>query len=115
MTHIQHGDGKRLAGQYSVGTPIPDGRKSLAVAYVLLAVGGVLALHRFYLGATGTGLLLLMATMLSLALTIFGVGIVGLLAVLGWLVVDIFLVPGMTRDYNKMVDERRLANLRGGL
>lgn len=105
MTQFQHGEVKRLAAGYSANTRGIQGKKSTLVAYALLVIGGPLALHRFYLGATGTGLLLLVITLASTTLFVVGVGLLGLLVVAGWVIIDIFLIPGMTSDYNRMVDE----------
>jgi TM2 domain-containing membrane protein YozV len=73
--------------------------KSLVIAYVLWWFGGPIGAHRFYLGATRSGL-----AMLGL---LFGAGVVAVFAPivaafmivgdLGWTLVDAFLIPGLRR------------------
>ena len=106
MTQMQYGEGQRLAAVYTVAGRRPSRRKSILVAYVLLALLGPLAAHRFYLGATGTGIVMLILTIGSALLSIIGVGLVGLLLVLTWMLVDAVLLPGMLRDYNDMLATR---------
>ena len=86
-------------------------RKSAGVAYLLLIFLGGLGAHRFYLGKTGSALA-------QLAMSIFGwltlavfVGVLLLIPLGIWLIVDLFLIPGIVRGQNT-----RLANdLTGGL
>mgnify|MGYP002010794816 CR=1 FL=1 len=58
--------------------------KSLPVAYVLWAIGGIYGIHRFYLGQVALGLLYL-----------FTGGLCGI----GWLI-DAFLIPGLVEEAN---------------
>ncbi|MGZ8377805.1 MAG: TM2 domain-containing protein [Gemmatirosa sp.] len=61
----------------------PDSEKRLLIAFVLCFLVGPLGLHRFYVGKTGTGILMI--------LTLGGLGI--------WVLVDlIMLVTGNFRD-----------------
>lgn len=64
--------------------------KSIPAAYVLWFFFGLLGAHRFYLGRSKTGLIMLL---LSLS-------VIGLLATVIWFVVDAFLIPGMTEERN---------------
>jgi TM2 domain-containing membrane protein YozV len=57
---------------------------SVAVAYLLWFFLGIFAAHRFYLGRPGTAILQILSMFV----------LVGLV----WLVVDLFLIPGMVRD-----------------
>ena len=83
------------------------GRKSTAVAYLLWFFLGVFGAHRFYLGRIGSGLLLLALTAATWVLSFVLVGY--LLAPLPflWVIVDLFLIPGMARRHN----ERLIASL----
>ncbi len=83
------------------------GRKSTGVAYLLWFFLGVFGAHRFYLGRIGSGLALLALTALSWVLSFVLVGY--LLAPLPflWVIVDLFLIPGMARSHN----ERLIASL----
>jgi TM2 domain-containing membrane protein YozV len=75
-------------------------KKSLVVAYLLLIFFGGFGAHRFYLGRVGSGVVQLALFVLGWALTVIGVGFV-LLTLLGlWVLADLFLVPGIARDYN---------------
>lgn len=82
--------------------------KSMLLAYVLWIFLGSLGAHRFYLGRTGSAVIMLILLIAGWALTAVGVGL-GLLAILGlWLLIDLFLIPGMiSRHKDEM--RRRLA------
>ena len=62
-------------------------QKELWVTYVLWFFGGVLGLHKFYLGKIGWGILYLLT---------------GGLFLIGWLV-DLFLIPSQVRRFNQSV------------
>lgn len=112
MTHMQYGEGQDLAAAYSVAGRRPSRRKSIVIAYILLMLLGPLAAHRFYVGATGTGTIMVILTLASVLLSLVGVGLVGLLVVLAWLIVDAVLLPQMLRDYNDMLAARDSGRLR---
>ncbi len=57
------------------------GSKSKVAAGVLAILLGGLGIHKFYLGYTGPGIILLLGTIISAALAIVIVGIFGLLAI----------------------------------
>ncbi|MEE4199328.1 TM2 domain-containing protein [Erythrobacter sp.] len=65
-------------------------RKSTGLAYVLWFFFGWLGLHRFYAGATKSG-----AIQLVLALSV-----IGWLVLIPWLLLDLFLIPGLVREKN---------------
>jgi TM2 domain-containing membrane protein YozV len=67
-----------------------ESRKSVGLAYVLWLFLGAFGVHRFYAGNTGSGI-----AQLLLALSI-----VGWLVLVPWLLIDLFLIPGMVRDRN---------------
>jgi TM2 domain-containing membrane protein YozV len=67
---------------------ISNEKPSAGVAYLLAIFLGVLGAHRFYLGRTGSGV-----AMLLISLTFFG-----LLITYIWVLVDLFLIPGMIRE-----------------
>lgn len=68
-------------------------KKSVAGAYVLWLFLGLLGAHRFYLGRTGSAVIMLL---LSLSF-------VGLVVTAVWFVVDAFLLPRMTDDRNEEI------------
>lgn len=65
-------------------------RKSTGLAYVFWVLLGAFGAHRFYLRRTGTAV-----AQLVLSLTFFGLVITGI-----WLVVDLFLIPGIVTQVN---------------
>jgi len=75
---------------------IQNHRKEMAVAYVLWFFLGVFGAHRFYLGRTGSAI-----TMLVLSLTVIGLVITAV-----WAFVDLFLIPGITREKNEEIARR---------
>jgi TM2 domain-containing membrane protein YozV len=74
--------------------------KSMAVAYLLWFFLGWLGIHRFYLGRTGTGVAQLLMGLIGGVLTLILIGWFVLAAEGIWLLVDIFLIPAMTREEN---------------
>lgn len=75
-------------------------KKSVGVAYLLLFFLGYLGAHRFYLGKTGTAVAILILTGLGFLLSAIFIGVFVLLIPAIWLLVDLFLIPGMVRQYN---------------
>lgn len=85
---------------------IANDGKSTVVAYLLLIFFGSLGAHRFYLGRTGSAVAQLLLCILGWLTLVFVVGIV-LLIVLGiWIIVDIFLVPGMIQAQRDAMRQR---------
>jgi TM2 domain-containing membrane protein YozV len=75
--------------------------KRLGLAYALLLLGGLVGAHRFYLRHPTTGaaqLTLLVAG--STLLYVFGLGVLLLLPLIAWLIVDLVLLPSMVREAN---------------
>jgi len=60
-------------------------QKELWVTYVLWFFGGLLGLHKFYLGKIGWGILYILT---------------GGLFFIGWLI-DLFTIPSQVRSYNQ--------------
>jgi TM2 domain-containing membrane protein YozV len=80
--------------------------KSAGVGYLLLIFLGWLGAHRFYLGATGSGIVMLLLWVIGTVTSVIGVGFV-LLAIWGiWWVIDLFLIPGMVSRQKDEVRER---------
>ncbi|WP_121616633.1 TM2 domain-containing protein [Virgibacillus halodenitrificans] len=85
--------------------------KNMLLSYVLLIFLGTLGIHRFYLGKTGSAITQLVLTILGWMTAIFLVGFL-LIAVVGiWLLIDLFLVPGMVESSNKELEEQVIASL----
>ncbi len=75
-------------------------KKSTAVAYLLLIFIGAFGAHRFYLNQTGTAIALLLITLSSLLLMLVLIGFFTIWISWLWVLVDLFLVPGLVRNHN---------------
>jgi TM2 domain-containing membrane protein YozV len=92
--------------------------KSAAIAYLML-LGGHLGLHRFYLKRKGTAfvqLFLFISALFFYFMLIFSETFMTLIlfalpaiALFIWIVVDLFLLPGMIKEFNGIV-ERDILN-----
>lgn len=71
--------------------------KSMLLAYVLWFFLGGLGIHRFYLGRVSTGVIQLILWLIGVSLLWAGVGLLVLLPLGIWVIVDAFLIPGMVR------------------
>ncbi len=82
-------------------------KKSAGIAYVLWFFAGGFGGHRFYLGRTGSAVGQLVLALLGWPLLFAaGFGLV-LLAPLGvWLIVDLFLIPGIISEHNGVLMKR---------
>ncbi len=79
-------------------------KKSIGVSYLLWFFLGGLGGHRFYNGKTGTAVAQLLLTIFGL-LFVFaaGLGLLLLIPVSIWILIDAFLIPGWVRNYNAML------------
>ena len=75
-------------------------KRSAGIAYLLWFLLGTLGGHRFYLKRQGSAAILLIITVVSVLLSYVVIGVFGFFFVGLWLLLDLFLIPGMTRDYN---------------
>lgn len=75
-------------------------KKSTGVAYLLWFFLGMLGVHRFYLGRTGSGVAILLLTLLSGLLMLVGVGFITMAIPAIWVLIDVFLIPWMAHTYN---------------
>ena len=76
-------------------------RKSMAASYVLWVFLGFLGGHRFYNGRTGTAVAQLVMWIFGfLLLGAFGLGLVLLIPLGIWVLVDAFLIPGWVTTHN---------------
>ncbi|MBB3945092.1 TM2 domain-containing membrane protein YozV [Rhizobium skierniewicense] len=102
----------KISGRVSQGTaPVQPvikvvDRKVMWVAYVMAIMGGggMLGLHRFYLGYTRSAVLQLLfgicAFLLPAVLNLFDVAYFMAMIAAGWVLVDLFLIPMMVRAAN---------------
>ncbi|RAP76970.1 NINE protein [Paenibacillus montanisoli] len=109
-----------------LNSELRSAEKSAAVAYLML-LGGHLGLHRFYLKRIRSGvaqLLLFIAAVLFYFVFVFTSAIaeefaysflalipciLSGVALFIWVIVDLFLLPGMLRSYNESVKQEILA------
>ncbi|GAD55533.1 MAG: hypothetical protein ACJASC_002741 [Limimaricola cinnabarinus] len=80
----------------------PQRHKNLTTAMLLAIFLGPLGAHRFYMGRTGSG-----AMMLMLAVTVVGLAVTVL-----WLLIDLPRLPVMIRRHNAAIDRRRMLDHR---
>ena len=81
-------------------------KKSILVAYLLWFFLGMLGAHRFYLSQPGTGAALLIITLLSILLMFAFVGFFTIWISVVWVLVDLFLIPGIVREHNLALARR---------
>ncbi|EEZ32904.1 Hypothetical protein BROD_1805 [Brucella sp. NF 2653] len=80
--------------------------KSTGAAYLIWFILGGLGVHRFYLGRTISGLLLLCCTVLGAITLPIGIGLFFLFITGVWVLVDAFLIPGMVQSQKDAVRRR---------
>ena len=78
-------------------------KRSVLVAYLLWFFLGWFAAHRFYAGRMTSGLIMLVVSLASWALTAILIGYLGLALIGLWLLVDALLIPGMIRAHNRAI------------
>jgi TM2 domain-containing membrane protein YozV len=77
--------------------------KSMGASYLLWLFLGGLGGHRFYLGRSGSAVVMLVLTVVGFVLLPVGVGAVLLIAVGIWALIDAFLIPGMVAQHKNKV------------
>ena len=85
-------------GAPTIGSGAVPRPKSIALAYCLWFAFAAFGAHRLYTGQRTSGLVMLGLTLTSLATVPFGIGLIGAVLVMVWIVGDGFLIPGMVRD-----------------
>ena len=81
-------------------------KKSVGVAYLLWFFLGMLGVHRFYAGKSGSGFLMLVIWVISLVLSLVYVGLVGFFILGVWWLIDAFLLSGIISEYNRSLMAR---------
>ncbi len=80
-------------------------KKSTGVAYLLWFFLGMLGIHRFYAGRTGSGIAMLIIWIVSLILSLVYIGLVGFVVLAIWWFVDAFLLAGIISRHNAVLAE----------
>lgn len=75
-------------------------KKSVAIAYLFWFFLGMVGAHRFYLGKSGSGAMMLIVFLVSWPLLFAGVGVLGFAIIGLWALVDAFLIPGIVSTHN---------------
>ncbi len=81
-------------------------KKSTGVAYLLWFFLGMFGAHRFYIGETGTGVAILLITIISFILMAVFVGFLTIWISSIWVFVDLFLIPSMVQKQNNLLAAR---------
>ncbi|WP_156459502.1 NINE protein [Brevundimonas sp. Root1279] len=76
-------------------------KKSTGVAFLLWFFTGGLGGHRFYLGKTGSAVGQLVLSVLGWVTIWFVVGLLFLIPLGIWLLIDLFLISGMVESHNR--------------
>ncbi|MCX8282450.1 NINE protein [Phyllobacterium sp. 0TCS1.6C] len=85
---------------------VTNDAKSTGAAYVIWFFLGTLGMHRFYLGRTGSGAIMLILFIIGAVTAVAGVGLI-ILGLLGlWALIDAFLIPGMVQKQKEQVRQR---------
>lgn len=82
-------------------------KKSAGVAYLLWFFTGGIGGHRFYMGRTGSAVAQLILSILGwLTIWIAGMGLIFLIPLGIWLLIDAFTLGGMVSDHNNKLMQR---------
>lgn len=81
-------------------------RAPVMPAYLIWSFLGFLGIHRFYLGATTSGLWMLFLSLVSMATAYMWVGLIGMTLIGIWVSVDFFLIPSLAMDARRRLNER---------
>lgn len=81
-------------------------KRSVAVSYILWLFLGVLGAHRFYNGRTWTAVTQLLMWLFGIMLvSALGLGLLLLIPLGLWLLLDAFLIPGWVNGHNTVLAE----------
>src|SRR6056297_1658044 len=81
--------------QMLVEQRLTNEKKSTGITYLLWFLFGGLGIHRFYLGKTSSGLIMLSMSVLGILTLVIYIGAFLLIGVVVWMIIDAFRIPGM--------------------
>lgn len=85
---------------------VANDAKSVMVAYVLWFFAGLAGAHRFYLGRSFSGFILLLISLLGVILMFAGIGAILLAFSVIWLLWDMIAIPGIAESHKTRLRER---------
>ncbi|QLQ19144.1 MAG: TM2 domain-containing protein [Exiguobacterium profundum] len=92
--------------QMLVEQRLANDKKSTLVAYLLWFFVGPFGAHRYYLGKTASGLVMLALLIVGFLTVVLYIGAI-FLGILGiWMIVDAFLIPGLVEQNTAAARER---------
>ncbi len=94
-----------------VNSEIERKGKNIVVAYLLAIFLGTLGIHRFYLGKVGSAVSMLILWIFGIITTFILIGGVVLFALGIWVIVDLFLIPGMIKQNHNQIEVEVTRNL----
>ena len=74
--------------------------KNIVTAYILLILFGWLGVHRFYIDAIKSGILMLALLLLSVLMLLANLGVAGFVALFFWWVLDVFTLHQLVQKRN---------------
>lgn len=85
---------------------VANDAKSVMVAYVLWFFAGLAGAHRFYLGRSFSGFILLLISLFGVILMFAGIGAILLAFSVIWLLWDMIAIPGIAESHKRRLRER---------
>ncbi len=87
--------------QILIEQKVANAKKSVGIAYLLWFFLGAVGAHRLYLGRTGSGAAIAVLILGGLLLSLLVIGIPMLIIGSIWLIVDLFLIPGIVDQHEQ--------------
>jgi TM2 domain-containing membrane protein YozV len=106
MSDSEQQGGSGLSRDAKAMMAFESAKKSTGISYLLWFFFGGIGAHRFYLGRTNSAIGMVVLLVASFILSFFFIGVFGYIALLIWVIVDAFLIPGIAREYNQTLMQR---------
>lgn len=89
-------------------------KKDALIAYLLWFFFGMFGAHRFYSSRVGSGVAMLVISLVSIPLCLILIGYLTYFAVFIWWIVDAFLIPSWIQQHNEFligqIEQARIAS-----